>query len=195
MEITHRCSKSRNSPVCLSLRRGDDACGKNSFHFVHSHAYISPSMRKPSEKVVVNVSPKDWRVFHRRWEGGVGGVKVRAHRASCENGIHSTGQSKKDRVGIEASRPRTDSRSALVGNRPSKEARLARYGPATWKQVYRCEKGKTTIRHKHSDMWQLSTHFYPKKNLAWELKAVAPGTPSKQDDFKTKRWKSGLTKG
>lgn len=88
------------------------------------------------EKDVVDVSPKDCQVFHRTQEVGVGGVRVRVsltHRASCKHGIHSNSQNKKDRVGVEASRLRTDSRGALLEDRPWREAQLGRCGSVTWK--------------------------------------------------------------
>ena len=66
---------------------------------------------------------------------GVGCVRVRAsmtHRATCENAILSSGQNKKNRVAIEASKLRRDSGVC-------KEVQLGMCGSATWRQVHQYE--------------------------------------------------------
>lgn len=69
-------------------------------------------------------------------------VRVRAsmtHKATCENGTHSSSQNKKNRVAIEASRLRTNSRGVLLGGRSCKEAQQDMCGSATWRQVQQYE--------------------------------------------------------
>jgi len=58
---------------------------------------------------------------------GIGYMRVRAsmtHRATCENGTHSSGQNKKNRAPIEAFRLRTESLGVLLRDRSCKETQL-----------------------------------------------------------------------
>lgn len=119
------------------------------------------------EKVVTSVSPKDWRVFHRRQEVGVGGVRVRAsltHRISYENGLHRKGQNKKNRVSTEVSRLEQIQGLHCLETVPVEGFSWVGVVKSPGNKDTSVRTVRTTDRQKHLGMWQFSNHSHLKNS-------------------------------